>query len=45
MNERIVAVTARLKKTYSALDSKMASLTALNTYITQQVTQWNKSKS
>lgn len=42
VNERIVLVTARLKKTYSALDARMANLTALNTYITQQVAQWNK---
>jgi flagellar hook-associated protein 2 len=33
----------RLKKQYSALDTKMASLTALNSYVAQQVTTWNKS--
>lgn len=42
VNDRIVSVTARLKKTYSLLDAQMANLTALNTYITQQVAQWNK---
>lgn len=42
VNARITVVTARLKKTYSTLDARMANLTALNTYITQQVAQWNK---
>jgi flagellar hook-associated protein 2 len=43
VNERATAVEARLRKTYSALDTKMASLTALNSYVAQQVTTWNKS--
>jgi flagellar hook-associated protein 2 len=43
VNERAIAVEARLRKTYSALDTKMASLTALNSYVAQQVTAWNKS--
>jgi flagellar hook-associated protein 2 len=34
---------ARLRKQYSALDSQMANLNALNAYVTQQVTTWNKS--
>lgn len=34
---------ARLRKQYSALDSQMASLNALNAYVTQQVATWNKS--
>ncbi len=31
-----------LKERYTALDTKMASLNALNAYISQQVTSWNK---
>jgi flagellar hook-associated protein 2 len=33
----------RLRARYSALDAQMASLNALNSYVTQQVAQWNKS--
>jgi flagellar hook-associated protein 2 len=40
---RATAVEARLNKQYSDLDAKMASLTALNAYVAQQVTTWNKS--
>jgi flagellar hook-associated protein 2 len=43
LNERAIATEARLRKTYSALDAKMASLNALNSYVAQQVTSWNKS--
>jgi flagellar hook-associated protein 2 len=43
VNDRATAVEARLRKTYTALDTKMASLTALNSYVAQQVTAWNKS--
>lgn len=43
VNDHATAVEARLRKTYSALDTKMASLTALNSYVAQQVTTWNKS--
>jgi flagellar hook-associated protein 2 len=43
VNTRASAVEARLNKTYSALDTKMASLNALSTYVSQQVTTWNKS--
>jgi flagellar hook-associated protein 2 len=43
VTERAAMVEARLRKTYSALDAKMASLTALNSYVAQQVTTWNKS--
>lgn len=45
VNDRAARVEARLRAQYTALDAKMSSLTALNTYITQQVTQWNKSSS
>jgi len=34
---------ARIRKQYSALDAQMASLNALNAYVTQQVATWNKS--
>ena len=43
VNERATVVEARLRKQYSALDARMAQLTALNTYVAQQVTLWNKS--
>lgn len=32
-----------LRKQYSALDTSMANLTSLNTYIGNQIAQWNKS--
>lgn len=41
---RAASVEKRLRQTYTALDTKMASLTALNSYITQQVDIWNSSK-
>jgi flagellar hook-associated protein 2 len=34
-------VEARLNKQYSALDARMAQLTALNAFVAQQVTLWN----
>lgn len=40
---RMEAVEKRLRAQYTALDTKMASATALNTYITQQIANWNKS--
>jgi flagellar hook-associated protein 2 len=43
VNDRAAAFEARLRKQYSALDAKMASLSALNSYVAQQVTTWNKS--
>jgi len=43
VNERAARVEAQLNKRYSALDAQMASLTALNAYVAQQVTTWNKS--
>jgi len=33
----------QLRKRYSALDGEMGKLTALSNYVSQQVTQWNKS--
>jgi flagellar hook-associated protein 2 len=41
--ERVTRVEARLNKQYSALDTQVATLNGLNTYITQQITNWNKS--
>lgn len=45
MNNRLSATETRLRKQYTALDTQIAQMTALNTYITQQVAQWNKSTS
>lgn len=42
VNDRASAVEARLRAQYTALDTKMASLNALNAYVSQQVAQWNK---
>lgn len=42
VNNRATLLEARLTKTYTALDAKMATLTALSDYVTQQVAQWNK---
>jgi flagellar hook-associated protein 2 len=43
VNSRAEVSELRLRRTYSALDAKMGSLTALADYMTQQVTNWNKS--
>lgn len=45
LNDKVSRVEASLLRRYSALDAQMASLTALNNYVAQQVTQWNKSSS
>lgn len=42
VNTRADAHQTALLAQYSALDSQLAQLTALNTYITQQVAAWNK---
>jgi len=39
---QVSAYQARLVAQYTALDSKLATLNATNSYITQQVAQWNK---
>ena len=39
---RAAEVEAQLTKRYSALDAQMGSLSALDTYVKQQVTLWNK---
>ena len=41
---RAETVEERLRKQYSALDVKMASLSSLSSYVEQMVTSWNKSK-
>lgn len=45
LNEKVVRFEATLNRRYSALDTQMASLSALNAYVAQQVTLWNKSGS
>lgn len=45
IDKRAEMVEARLRAQYTALDKQMSSLNALNTYIAQQVAQWNKSSS
>ena len=40
---RATVLETSLTRRYSALDAQMASLNALNAYISQQVTSWNKS--
>lgn len=45
MNDRLTLVESRLRKQYTSLDTKMASLTTLGNYVTQQIAQWNKSTS
>ena len=42
VNQRVAAVEQQLRRQYSALDAQMGNLTALNSYISQQVAQWNK---
>ena len=39
---RVDAWEARLRKQYTALDTTMSKLNSLNSYISQQVEQWNK---
>ncbi|MES2878829.1 MAG: flagellar filament capping protein FliD [Pseudomonadota bacterium] len=45
VTERAARVETQLLKQYSALDSQMATLTGLNSYVTAQLAQWNKSTS
>ena len=45
VNTRADTLEKRLYAQYSALDTKMASLNALNAYVSQMVTTWNNSKS
>ena len=43
MQKRLATTEARLRAQYSALDTKMASLNNLSSYMTQQITQYNRS--
>lgn len=43
VNDRATRMEKSLTARYTALDTKMSSLNALNSYIQQQVTTWNKS--
>lgn len=43
VNDRAAVVEAQLRRRYGALDAQMASLSALNSYVAQQVTSWNQS--
>lgn len=43
VNEGATTLEAKLTRQYSALDSQMASITALNTYMQNQIAAWNKS--
>jgi len=45
VTDKAANVEAQLKRRYSALDSQLATLNALNAYIGQQVTTWNKTSS
>jgi len=42
VTDHATEVEAQLTKRYTALDARMGSLSALNAYVTQQVTLWNK---
>jgi flagellar hook-associated protein 2 len=42
MEERLAATQKRLEKQYSTLDTKLGALNGLSTYVTQQITLWNK---
>ena len=42
LNDRLANTEARLRAQYAALDTKMATLNALSTYMTQQIAAWNK---
>ena len=44
LEERLEASEARMRAQYTALDTKMATLSALSSYMTQQVEAWNNSK-
>ena len=44
LTDRLTLVEQRLRKQYTSLDTTVSSLTALNNYIGQQITQWNRSR-
>jgi flagellar hook-associated protein 2 len=43
LNTRVDSFQARLVAQYTALDANVAKLNALSSYVTQQITNWNKS--
>ena len=43
METRLEQRQANLLKQYQALDAKMATMSSLSSFITSQVSQWNKS--
>lgn len=43
LTDRLALTEARLRAQYTSLDSNMAKMSALNSYITNQVAAWNKS--
>lgn len=43
LNDRVALVEKRLRTQYAALDKSMSGLNALSSYVSQQVTLWNKS--
>lgn len=45
VNDKASRMEAQLTRKYNALDTQMASLNSLNTYLAQQISQWNKSTS
>jgi len=45
INTNAAALRTRLDAQYTALDTQMASLNALNSYVTQQIATWNKNTS
>jgi flagellar hook-associated protein 2 len=45
IEDRVAATEKRLRAQYSALDTRMAGLTGLQSYLSQQITGWNKSSS
>lgn len=42
VNDQATTFEARMRAQYTALDTKMASLSTLSAYMTQQVSQWNR---
>ncbi|MGL6109279.1 MAG: flagellar filament capping protein FliD [Rubrivivax sp.] len=43
MEDRLLLTEKRLRDQYTKLDSNMAALSGLQAYVSQQVTQWNRS--
>jgi flagellar hook-associated protein 2 len=45
LEDRLLLVEQRLRATYTRLDTNMASLTGLQDYVSQQIQNWNRSRS